>query len=109
MTASGVVAHSAARDPNEREHTMLTQEQKEGIIDAYKRGENDTGSPEVQVAILTEKIRQLTEHFKVHKQDHHSRRGLLQMVSRRRRLLDYLNRKDRERYRELIKRLEIRR
>ena len=88
---------------------MLTQESKQEIIGDYKRDEDDTGSPEVQVALLTEKIKYLTEHFKVHHKDHHSRRGLLQMVSRRRRLLDYLNRKDHSRYRELIQRLELRR
>ena len=88
---------------------MLTQEQKQELIGSYKRGENDTGSPEVQVALLSEKIKYLTEHFKVHQKDHHSRRGLLQMVSRRRRLLDYLNSKDHSRYRELIQRLELRR
>lgn len=88
---------------------MLTQEQKQEVIGSYKREANDTGSPEVQVALLSEKIKYLTEHFKVHKKDHHSRRGLLQMVSRRRRLLDYLDRKDHSRYRELIQRLELRR
>lgn len=88
---------------------MLTQEKKQQIIGDYKRGEQDTGSPEVQIALLSEKIRYLTEHFKTHKKDHHSRRGLLKMVSQRRRLLDYLNRKDHERYREIIQKLEIRR
>ena len=88
---------------------MLTQEQKQELIGQYRRGEKDTGSPEVQIAILSEKIRYLTEHFKTHKKDHHSRRGLLKMVSQRRRLLDYLNSKDHERYRVLIQKLEIRR
>lgn len=88
---------------------MLTQDQKQEIIAAYARGDNDTGSPEVQIAILTEKIKYLTEHFKVHKKDHHSRRGLLKMVSQRRRLLDYLNSRDHGRYRELITRLGVRR
>ncbi len=88
---------------------MLTKEQTQEIIGAYRQDENDTGSPEVQIALLSEKIKYLTEHFKVHKKDHHSRRGLLKMVSRRRRLLDYLNRKDHERYRSLIQRLELRR
>ena len=69
---------------------MLTPERKTELITTYKRGETDTGSPEVQIAILTEKIKYLTEHFKTHKKDHHSRRGLLKMVSRRRRMLDYL-------------------
>ncbi len=88
---------------------MMSLEQKQEIIGNYKRGAEDTGSPEVQVALLSEKIKYLTEHFKVHKKDHHSRRGLLQMVSRRRRLLDYLNRKDNQRYRDLIQKLNIRR
>ena len=88
---------------------MLTPERKTEIIANYRREANDTGSPEVQVALLTEKIRYLTEHFQTHKKDHHSRRGLLAMVSQRRRLLDYLNRQDSQRYRELIGRLEIRR
>jgi len=88
---------------------MLNNEKKSEIIGNFKRGENDTGSPEVQVALLSEKIKYLTEHFKTHKKDHHSRRGLLKMVSQRRRLLDYLNNKDHNRYLELIQRLEIRR
>ena len=79
------------------------------IIEEFKRGENDTGSPEVQVALLTARITQLTEHFKTHKQDHHSRRGLLMMVNRRRSLLDYLHRKDAERYKTLIQKLGLRR
>ncbi|MEN1924961.1 30S ribosomal protein S15 [Luteimonas sp. MJ293] len=79
------------------------------IITEHQRGENDTGSPEVQVALLTARIAHLTEHFKTHKKDHHSRRGLLQMVNRRRRLLDYLHRKDAKRYRELIEKLGLRR
>jgi small subunit ribosomal protein S15 len=88
---------------------MLTQERKQELIGQYKRGEKDTGSPEVQIALLSEKIRYLTDHFKTHTKDHHSRRGLLKMVSQRRRLLDYLIRTDHERYREVIQRLEIRR
>ena len=88
---------------------MLTQEKKHELIETHKRGDKDTGSPEVQIALLSEKIRYLTEHFKTHKKDHHSRRGLLKMVSQRRRLLDYLNRKDHDRYRDLIQKLEIRR
>lgn len=79
------------------------------IINEFKRGESDTGSPEVQVALLTARIEQLTEHFKVHKKDHHSRRGLLQLVNRRRSLLDYLKRKDSERYKGLIEKLGLRR
>ena len=72
------------------------------VINEHKHGDNDTGSPEVQVALLTARIELLTEHFKTHKQDHHSRRGLLMMVNRRRSLLDYLHRKDAERYKALI-------
>lgn len=88
---------------------MLTPERKKEVITENARGDADTGSPEVQIAILTEKIRYLTEHFKIHKKDHHSRRGLLKMVSRRRRMLDYLNANDGSRYREIIAKLEIRR
>ena len=79
------------------------------VISEHKRGDNDTGSPEVQVALLTARIEQLTGHFKLHKQDHHSRRGLLMMVNRRRSLLDYLKRKDIERYKSLIEKLGLRR
>ncbi len=79
------------------------------VIETHKRSENDTGSPEVQVALLTARIVQLTEHFKAHKQDHHSRRGLLMMVNRRRSLLDYLHRKDAARYKALIEKLGLRR
>lgn len=79
------------------------------IIKDHQRGANDTGSPEVQVALLTARIQQLTEHFKVHKQDHHSRRGLLKLVNQRRSLLDYLHRKDAERYKSLIQKLGLRR
>ncbi len=79
------------------------------VINEHKRGDNDTGSPEVQVALLTTRIEQLAEHFKIHKQDHHSRRGLLMMVNRRRSLLDYLRRKDGERYKALIGKLGLRR
>ena len=86
----------------------LTKERKTELIDSYKMHDGDTGSPEVQVAILSERITYLTEHFKVHGKDHHSRRGLLQLVGQRRRLLDYLKRKDTERYAGLIRRLGIR-
>ena len=79
------------------------------IIEEHKRGAADTGSPEVQVALLSARISQLTEHFKLHKQDHHSRRGLLKMVNRRRSLLDYLHKKDFERYKSLIEKLGLRR
>ena len=88
---------------------MLTQEDKQAIIAAHARGAGDTGSPEVQIALLSEKIKYLTEHFKTHKKDHHSRRGLLKMVSQRRRLLDYLNRIAHDRYVALIAKLELRR
>lgn len=86
----------------------LNKERKTELIGTYKTHEGDTGSPEVQVAILSERINYLTEHFKVHAKDHHSRRGLLQLVGQRRRLLDYLKRKDTERYAALIRRLGIR-
>ncbi|QYR52091.1 30S ribosomal protein S15 [Lysobacter soyae] len=79
------------------------------IIEENKRGANDTGSPEVQVALLTARIEMLTGHFKTHKQDHHSRRGLLKLVNTRRSLLDYLHRKDAERYKALIQKLGLRR
>lgn len=83
--------------------------QKQQIIEKYKIHEKDTGSPEVQIALLTERINHLTEHFKAHAKDFHSRRGLLKLVGQRRRLLDYLKRKDLNRYREIIKELGIRR
>ena len=84
------------------------KEQKSEIIDSYRTHASDTGSPEVQVALLSERIRYLTEHFKTHTKDHHSRRGLLKLVGQRRRLLDYLKGKNTERYADLIKRLGIR-
>ena len=87
---------------------MLTKEQKEELISGYQLHRTDTGSPEVQVAILSHRIGYLTEHFKSHKKDHHSRRGLLKLVGQRRRLLDYLKRMDFVRYKELIVRLGIR-
>lgn len=87
----------------------ITTERKQSLIQEYALKGDDTGSPEVQVAILTERIANLTEHFKVHKKDNHSRRGLLKMVSQRRRLLDYVRSRDEERYRALITRLGIRR
>ena len=86
----------------------LTKDRKTGIIGDYRKHDSDTGSPEVQVAILSERINYLTEHFKVHAKDHHSRRGLLMLVGQRRRLLDYLKSKDSERYADLIRRLGIR-
>jgi len=84
-------------------------EQKQEIISQYKTHEKDTGSPEVQIALLSNRITYLTDHFKTHKKDHHSRRGLLKIVGQRRRLLDYLKKKDVERYRSIIKQLGIRR
>lgn len=87
----------------------ITPERKAQLIKEYATKEGDTGSPEVQVAILTDRINTLTEHFKSHKKDNHSRRGLLKMVSLRRKLLDYTKRKDEARYQDLIKRLGIRR
>ena len=87
----------------------LNAEQKAAIVNEYKVGEGDTGSPEVQVALLTANIEQLQGHFSSHKHDHHSRRGLIRMVNQRRKLLDYLKRKDGERYSNLIKRLGLRR
>ena len=87
---------------------MITKEQKTAVIEANRRGEADTGSPEVQIAILTERISQLTEHLKVHKHDNHSRLGMYKMVGKRRSLLDYLKKKDIERYRAIIAKLGIR-
>ncbi|MCG8435205.1 MAG: 30S ribosomal protein S15 [Gammaproteobacteria bacterium] len=87
----------------------LNVEKKQEIINEYQRGKSDTGSPEVQVALLSARIGELTEHFGQHKGDHHSRRGLLRMVNQRRKLLDYLKKKDRERYQDLISRLGLRR
>jgi small subunit ribosomal protein S15 len=86
----------------------LNRDRKSDIIGTYKTHDGDTGSPEVQVALLSERINYLTEHFKIHAKDHHSRRGLLKLVGQRRRLLDYLKSKDSERYADLIKRLGIR-
>ena len=87
----------------------ITAEAKQGLIKEHARGDDDTGSPEVQIAIWTHRINHLTEHMKVHKKDVHSRRGLLALVSKRRRLLDYLKKKDEARYLDLIKKLELRR
>jgi small subunit ribosomal protein S15 len=88
---------------------MLSKDAKSSVIGTHRRHESDTGSPQVQVAILTERINGLTEHLKAHKKDHHSRRGLLQMVGRRRRLLNYMQRTDLDGYRELTKTLGLRR
>ncbi|MEN6464353.1 MAG: 30S ribosomal protein S15 [Syntrophaceae bacterium] len=88
---------------------MLVSDKKKEIITSYRSHDNDTGSPEVQIALLSARIQYLTEHFKSHKKDHHSRRGLLKIVGQRRRILDYLKKKDVERYRAVIQRLGIRR
>ena len=87
----------------------LLKEKKTTLIEDFRSHETDTGSPEVQIAILSERIRYLTEHFRTHAKDHHSRRGLLKLVGRRRRLLDYLKSRDYERYQQVIERLGIRR
>lgn len=87
----------------------LSKSEKEAIIQEYGRAAQDTGSPEVQIALLTTRINQLTEHLKLHKHDEHSRRGLLKMVGQRRRHLTYLSRKDPERYKEILQRLGLRR
>jgi len=86
----------------------LKKENKQQLVKDYQKHKTDTGSPEVQIALLTARIRELTEHFKTHKQDHHSRRGLLKLVGQRRRLLDYLKKKDINRYKDTIDRLGIR-
>ncbi len=87
---------------------MFEHEQKQGIIDQYKRHEGDTGSPEVQIALLTARINYLTEHLKTHKKDYHSQRGLLKMVGRRRGLLNYLRERSPERYQEILSKLGLR-
>lgn len=87
----------------------LTNEEKQKIVQDYQRAEGDTGSPEVQIALLTHNIVKLQSHFKENKQDHHSRRGLIRMVNQRRKLLDYLKRKNADRYVEMIRSLELRR
>lgn len=87
----------------------LTKDAKASLIDQHRRTDQDTGSPEVQIAVLSKRIDELTEHLKTHTKDHHSRRGLLQMVGRRRRLLEYLRREDIDRYRDIVARLGLRR
>ena len=87
----------------------MTKERKQEIINTYRRDEKDTGSSEVQIALLTERIKELTEHLKVHKKDNHSRRGLLKMVGKRRNLLNYLEKNDIEKYREIVEKLNLRR
>ena len=87
---------------------MISKEAKAEIIEKYKRDEKDTGSPEVEIALLTTRINELTEHLKIHKKDNHSRRGLLKMVGKRRNLLNYLAKKDINRYREIVEKLNLR-
>ncbi len=87
----------------------MQKEIKQGVINTFKRHDSDTGSPEVQVAILSKRITDLNDHFKAHAKDHHSRRGLIMMVSQRRKLLDYLKRTDVERYKKILVQLDIRR
>lgn len=87
----------------------LTKDAKQEVVSTYGRGDGDTGSPEVQIALLTRRIEQLTDHLRTHKKDHHSRRGLLKLVGQRRRLLNYVQRQDVERYRNLIRELGLRR
>lgn len=94
--------------PGERKQMSLSADRKAEIIGKFKRSDDDTASPEVQIALLTERINHLTEHFRLHEQDHHGRRGLLKLVGQRRRLLDYLRAKDFERYKALIQELNIR-
>ncbi len=86
----------------------MTKERKQDVINSFKRDENDTGSSEVQIALLTERINELTEHLKVHKKDNHSRRGLLMMVGKRGNLLNYLAKKDLPKYREIVEKLNLR-
>jgi len=97
------------RHQTRRDHMPLMKEKKTEIIGQFQQTDGDTGSPEVQIALLTARINQLTEHLKIHKKDHHSRRGLLIMVGRRRRLLNYLSDKEIEKYREIIAKLGLRR
>ena len=115
MTILGVTKKGAVygglvqqTDPCVEENVALTKDKKETVIGTYRTHDKDTGSPEVQVALLSERINYLTEHFKSHAKDHHSRRGLLKLVGRRRRLLDYLKQTDLERYRTVIEKLGIR-
>ena len=105
---SGRSAREGAQPEGRNGVLALTREQKTGIIESYRVHPSDTGSPEVQIAILSSRIEDLTEHFKAHKKDHHSRRGLLKLVGKRRRLLDYLKTSSVGRYKEVIDRLSIR-
>ena len=102
-------SHSSPKENfKEVEKVVLTPEAKKEVIDRFKLNDKDTGSPEVQIALLSSRIQYLTDHFKVHKKDHHSRRGLLKMVGKRRRLLNYLKKRDMEKYKSVIKELGIR-
>jgi small subunit ribosomal protein S15 len=108
---SSLRRHSGLRgsvDEKEVNDVALSMERKKSLIDQFKVHENDTGSPEVQIAILTEKINYLNEHLRIHKKDHHSRRGLLKMVGHRRNLLNYLRKKDVARYRAVVEKLGLR-
>ena len=87
---------------------MLARERKQDVISRYRTHEKDTGSPEVQIAVLSERIVELTDHFKTHKKDHHSRRGMLMLIGRRRRILDYLQKQDPKKYEETINKLDLR-
>jgi small subunit ribosomal protein S15 len=100
--------HQNGKNYRSAPSSVLAREQKQSVIDQYRTHVSDTGSPEVQIALLSERIGQLTEHFKTHKKDHASRRGLLMLVSKRRRLLDYLKKYDTERYKDVISKLGIR-
>jgi small subunit ribosomal protein S15 len=102
------ISQDSGDDKKERTHMALLKAAKAELIKGYRQHDTDSGSPEVQIAVLTNRITYLTEHFKLHKKDHHSRRGLLQLVGRRRRLLDYLRDVDDARYRAVIERLGIR-
>ena len=109
MRNRGLEGRIRATDRRKTESEMaVTINQKAQLMQEYQRGKGDTGSPEVQIALLTARITDLTEHFKTHVKDHHSRRGLLRMVSRRRKLLDYLKRADADKYRQVIDRLGLR-
>ncbi len=105
----GRIAHSLEYLVKSLRNMALTAEDKSGIINQFQQSENDTGSPEVQVALISARITYLGEHFSSHKHDHHSRHGLLKLVSQRRKLLDYIKRKDQQRYQKLISSLGLRR
>lgn len=108
LTAAWFGRSSVTTGPFAEDKVALTKERKTGLITDFRTHATDTGSPEVQVAILSDRINYLTEHFKTHPKDHHSRRGLLMLVGQRRRLLDYLKKRNPERYAEIIRRLNLR-